>query len=270
MIYNDIFKQRLKLLENEQLKISKIMKANRFPDGNILISKSRNKYKWFHTVRENGKTIRHYIPRKDEQFAKELAIKKYYSRASKSIKNEINAVKLYLKYSPKELPDKLFYESPEYKRLLINDIPFLQHQISEWENQPYEKNPKKPEHLIVKTLKGDMVRSKSESMIADTLYRSGIPYKYECPLVLKSGEVIYPDFFIRDPRDGKIYIWEHFGLMDDPKYFKKFLYKMQILPQNGYLPNRNLLITCETESEPLGLSEVYDTIKHFFGIDPLF
>lgn len=42
----------------------------------------------------------------------------------------------------------------------------------------------------------ERVRSKSELNIANALYKYGIPYKYECPLRLSNGKVIYPDFTI--------------------------------------------------------------------------
>lgn len=36
-----------------------------------------------------------------------------------------------------------------------------------WESAPYDKSDKQPEHLCHKTVKGDMVRSKSEAIIAN-------------------------------------------------------------------------------------------------------
>lgn len=37
------------------------------------------------------------------------------------------------------------------------------------------------------TDKGERVKSKSELTIANALYRSKIPYKYECPIILHNG-----------------------------------------------------------------------------------
>ena len=47
------------------------------------------------------------------------------------------------------------------------------------------------------TIKGERVRSKSEKIIADELYRYQIPYKYEFPLTLATHNrniQLYPDF----------------------------------------------------------------------------
>ena len=56
------------------------------------------------------------------------------------------------------------------------------------------------EGLIHRTERGDLVRSKSELVIADKLHARGIDYAYEQPLVLPNGRTRYPDFTIRGSR----------------------------------------------------------------------
>jgi len=72
--------------------------------------------------------------------------------------------------------------------------------------------------LIHRTERGDLVRSKSELVIADKLQARGIDYAYEQPLLLADGRVRYPDFTIADPARGVTYYWEHLELLDDPSY----------------------------------------------------
>jgi hypothetical protein len=72
--------------------------------------------------------------------------------------------------------------------------------------------------LIHRTERGDLVRSKSELVIADKLFARGIDYAYEQPLVLKDGHVRYPDFTISDHARGITFYWEHLGLLDDSGY----------------------------------------------------
>jgi UvrD-like helicase C-terminal domain len=72
--------------------------------------------------------------------------------------------------------------------------------------------------LIHRTERGDLVRSKSELVIADKLFARGIDYVYEQPLVLPDGRVRYPDFTIIDHARGLAFYWEHLGLLDDPGY----------------------------------------------------
>ena len=74
------------------------------------------------------------------------------------------------------------------------------------------------EGLIHRTERGDLVRSKSELVIADKLYARGIDYAYEQPLILPGDRTRYPDFTIIDGARGVTYYWEHLGLLHDPGY----------------------------------------------------
>ena len=74
------------------------------------------------------------------------------------------------------------------------------------------------EGLIHRTERGDLVRSKSELVIADKLYARGLDYAYEQPLALPSGRTRYPDFTIADHARGVNFYWEHLGMIDDQGY----------------------------------------------------
>lgn len=76
------------------------------------------------------------------------------------------------------------------------------------------------------TERGDMVRSKSEVIIANILFRSGVDYKYEENLQYSDNQTISPDFTIY--QNGKIYYWEHLGMLDNPNYAKHWQEKMEI------------------------------------------
>lgn len=92
------------------------------------------------------------------------------------------------------------------------------------------------EGLIHRTERGDMVKSKSELVIADKLYARGIDYAYQQPLVLPSGRVRYPDFTITDSARGVTYYWEHLGLLDDPGYRTRWERKRAEYLRAGILP----------------------------------
>ena len=74
------------------------------------------------------------------------------------------------------------------------------------------------EGLIHRTERGDLVRSKSELVIADKLHSRGVDYAYEQPLTLTNGRTRYPDFTISDDARGVVFYWEHLGMLDDPGY----------------------------------------------------
>ncbi|MDD6794468.1 MAG: AAA family ATPase [Clostridiaceae bacterium] len=96
--------------------------------------------------------------------------------------------------------------------------------------------------LIHKTAKGDMVRSKSEVIIADCLYHNNIEYKYEESIELE-GNRLLPDFIIIDDDTDEQYIWEHCGMMDDEKYKARWNNKKAIYEKNGYIEGENLIVT---------------------------
>lgn len=58
-----------------------------------------------------------------------------------------------------------------------------------------------------RTERGDLVRSKSELVIADKLHARAIDYAYEQRLILGEGRVRYPDFTIADHASGVTYYW---------------------------------------------------------------
>jgi len=72
--------------------------------------------------------------------------------------------------------------------------------------------------LIHRTERGELVRSKSELIIADKLHARGIDYAYEQRLVLPNGRICYPDFTITNTARGATFYWEHLGMAEDPGY----------------------------------------------------
>ena len=113
------------------------------------------------------------------------------------------------------------------------------------------------DRLIHRTKRGDLVRSKSEVIIANELLAQGIDrYEYEAPLELSNGETRYPDFTIVDDDTGESYYWEHLGLLHRPDYKKRWERKLALYRDADILPHEEgggeagTLI--ETRDEPNG------------------
>ena len=72
------------------------------------------------------------------------------------------------------------------------------------------------EHLIHRTARGEMVRSKSEVIIADHLQTraSGTATNRHSPI---DGVTKYPDFTIEDMESGLTFYWEHCGMLHVPE-----------------------------------------------------
>ena len=90
--------------------------------------------------------------------------------------------------------------------------------------------------LIHRTERGDLVRSKSELVIADKLHARGIDYAYEQPLVFSDGRTRYPDFTIADHAMGVTFYWEHLGMLDDGGYRARWEKKRAEYLENGIRP----------------------------------
>ena len=127
-----------------------------------------------------------------------------------------------------------------------------------WLSEETQTNPMAPEMLKYATDSGIRVRSKSEKIIADMLTSRGLPFKYEVPLELP-GRRTYPDFVIMR-QNGRMVIWEHFGLMGDEKYAVKAMEKLTAYLEAGLSIHDDLICTFEKDIEMPGILEnIIDT-----------
>lgn len=130
-----------------------------------------------------------------------------------------------------------------------------------WDSIEAEQNPYQPEdkrHLYRQI----RFRSKSEAVIASILTSYGIEFKYEPALDL-NGQRIYPDFVVRRPRDGKIFIWEHFGMIYDESYLDKTFHKLSEYHLSGYDLWDNLIISFDQSDGSIDLTVIEKIITLF-------
>lgn len=256
--YNQLFTESQRLID----KINSInSKLKHFPPGKLICSRNGKYFNWF--VR-TSKGITH-LPKSQKQLAEQLAQKKYLTTVLEDLSHEQKAIQLYLDYldSHPGQANLLLSDSSAYKELLSSSFLPLSEELLKWSRTPYKTNPAYPENLVFKTISGHTVRSKSESMIALLLYQNKIPFRYECILQL-TQKTLYPDFTIRHPKTGKIYYWEHFGMIDKPDYRNNMLSSLRAYTSNGIYPSIQLLTTFETNDHPLDLCEVENIINRYF------
>lgn len=245
-----------------QAKISEVQhKLEQLPEGKLFCTHNGKYFKWYHSIGDKNE----YIPKEDRTLAEMLALKKYLLLHLKDIKQEKKAIEFYLKHhrSENEQLQKLFAEDSGYKELLDPYFKSISQELKEWMESPFETNPNYPEQLIHKTISGNLVRSKSETIIDMFLYTNKIPFRYESKLVL-GNVVLYPDFTIRHPKTGETFYWEHHGLMDDPGYVQKTFSKLQLYTSHGIIPSVHLITTYETQESPLSSDMVEKIVKYYF------
>lgn len=234
---------------------------NTLPFGKLQCQHNGKYYKWYHS---NGHT-RTYIPKSNKQLIQQLALKEYLNQVSADLSNEQLALKQYLLQHNSKIShtEQWLLDNPLYQEYVSSYLNPTTDELTQWANAPYERSTKNPEHLIIKTKHGYRVRSKSEYIIDTILHDNKIPFRYECALHL--GELtIYPDFTILHPKTRKIYYWEHFGKMQEPKYAKNALTKLETYARNNIYPTINLITTYETNTNALDPNWVENIIQFYF------
>ncbi|MCJ7622588.1 MAG: ATP-dependent RecD-like DNA helicase, partial [Anaerolineaceae bacterium] len=120
------------------------------------------------------------------------------------------------------------------------------------------------EYLIHRCENGQMVRSKSELVIANMLHQMNINYMYENPV---EGEQVpgkvRPDFSFDDPA-GDLILWEHLGMLSRDDYRKAWEWKKDWYAENGFIEGKNLFTTQDDEKGGLDstiVKEVAETIQ---------
>ncbi|MDD3403758.1 MAG: hypothetical protein PHQ72_10445 [Hespellia sp.] len=253
-------------LRNQKLTITRQInvlkqKLKTLPKDELLCCKCGNYTNWY---KSNG-AAPIYIKKKNRQLAEKLALKKYCSLQLEELTRQLHFLNQYLENCEK-IPDasqRLLEEASPYKELLLPYFQTMSKELSQWAAADYEHNSNYPESLIHKTLAGHMVRSKSEVMIANALFRGKVPYRYEAALHLDDG-TFYPDFTILHPHSQEIFYWEHFGLMDKQSYRDSAFNKLKIFADHGIIPSVNFITTFETAAHPVDSENIQKIIQDTF------
>ena len=120
---------------------------------------------------------------------------------------------------------------------------FYHPSVEQWLAKPPRINtlhPKDAKYLY----KGIRYRTLSEREIARKLDENRLLFYYDSRFDVGITE-ISPDFYIINPFNGKIILWEFFGAFHIPEYSKKMNDKMTDYAEIGYTENDNLIVTFE-------------------------
>lgn len=217
-------------------------------EGYLIVDDRNSKVRYYHKSKSSsGEYITRRIPIDNIKLATDLANKHYLQRVKRLVFKRMSQCDVFIdNYRQSELDDLYDKLKPERKKLITPLKSTIEEKLKIWSNQSYGGNSYGESNKTIITLKGDRVRSKSEMLIADSLYQSGLEYKYEKPLIFSNGYKVYPDFTILDPITGKEIYWEHFGLMDNSDYSKISVKKLFNYTSNGIYQGRELITTFET------------------------
>ncbi len=233
--------------------------------GSVRISVNGRKIRYYHHW-DGYEEKEKYICRKDIELAKRVAQKNYYEKLHKIASKRLKVIKRLLSDFDEFEIDNVFDNLIPARKALITPIEkTIQQKYDEWLNCDYQSKEFREEIPVIMTENGERVRSKSEKIIADYLYRNKIKYKYEKPLFLKGIGTIYPDFTFFSRKEGKEIYWEHDGKMDDPDYARKAVHKLDVYENNGIFIGERLIVTFETSEKVLGTKEIERIVQRFLS-----
>ena len=127
-----------------------------------------------------------YIREKDLDLAQILAQKEYDQKVLRASEKEQKTIRKFLADYPAICAEQILERLHPARQKMITPIVETDEQyIQNWESVYYEPKGFTSDIPEFYTARGERVRSKSEVIIADLLYRKGIPYRYEYPLQLR-------------------------------------------------------------------------------------
>lgn len=244
--------ERLFELKQALLKVKK--RLENAPSGHLKLSRKKTHTEFYH-ITQRGASRGTYIAKKNRSLAAQLAQKEYDRRLLTEIPKEIRALENFLKQTDNLSHLPKIYDSlcPERCGLTIPLTLTKEQFAAQWKAVTWKGRDFQDEDKKLLTANGETVRSKSEVIIADTLHRMGIPYRYEFPLKIKKSpsetRTFYPDFLCLNLRTRQEFYWEHFGLMCTPGYANNAIGKINLYAYNGFFPGQNLIITFEAGDE---------------------
>lgn len=258
-------KKELKQLESYLISV-----LTKSPVGKLRISSCRGNTTYYldnrnKTGENRGKVKSTYLPKNNMDLVQQLAQKGYTENLLKEVKRQIDILdRIPLSGVDQLLLDNVYSDLSDARKKLV--LPYRssdEEYVEQWKAKTVPRSEVYPENLRFTTNNNELVRSKSEMVIADRLLAFNIPYRYEAQLKLKDGTTIHPDFTILNKKNRRNIYWEHFGLMDKKSYANDMAERVEMYLKNGILLGESLIVTFETAEHPLDKLIIDETIKQY-------
>ena len=231
------------------------------PEGLLNITHTKARIQYYFKRNPKDKK-RKYIKKNDQQLVQVLIQKDYDEKVLHAAQRELNVLEQLQESYPQHTYEAIYKNLSADRQSWVQPVELPTEEfVEQWQNATYSQKPFHPDLPEYYTDKGERVRSKSEILIANTLAKHNIPYKYECPLHLKGCSTIHPDFTVLNGRTREEYYFEHLGMMDDAGYLEEALQRIEMYERNGIFPGKKLILTYETSKHPINLKNVERLIK---------
>ncbi len=231
--------------------------------GRLRIDKKGKSIQYYHRL--HAEKCGTYIPRTSQELAISLAQKDYDERVLRAAKEELSLLRKSQLVFQKKCPEDIYMSLSSERRALVSPIELPDDKfVCQWESYVYERKSFRDDMPEFYTEKGERVRSKSEILIANTLKKMGIPYRYECPLKLERFGTIHPDFTVLHVRQRRTLYLEHLGMLDELGYAGNAVERINGYIRSGIYPGDQLFLTFETSRQPLNIKMLQLQFERYF------
>jgi len=178
-------RERIAELSNVEAVLSK--RLSRAPTGVLNVSPHRGGFQYFRVTTKTGRKGE-YIPEEKMSLASAIAQRDYDAKMLAEIQRLRAALeKCVVKYDV-SIAENLYAQLHPARRSLVTPLVYPDEDFVEhWSAVKYAGRDFDADGPVLMTARGERVRSKSEIIIADALFRRGIPYRYEYPHELLAG-----------------------------------------------------------------------------------
>lgn len=233
------------------------------PEGRMRFNRSNKKPQFYRITTPKDPTGK-YISQKDADLIKALAQKDYDEKFVRTARKELaQIIKLLAVYEQGTVED-IYPKLALPRQQLVTPVRIPDEEyVRQWLDRKYEPMGFGDNDPVIKSLNDLRVRSKSERLWADTLDKYDVPFLYEPPLYLEGYGWVRPDFCaLNVSRRKELYI-ENLGMMDDPEYAEDNVRKIRAYEDNGLFIGDKLLITMETQRNPVNPQTIEALIKKY-------
>jgi len=248
-----------KLKQLEKRIAADMAKSPEMPKGRIKVRNIRGYDQVFFYEEETGKE--YFVPQKKWETVRPMIQMNYEEKLFRKAKELRQVLERFLqKYDETALIGIYDGMSPGRRKLITPLVLSDQQAIEKWRlEHPGDQN-EVPKAETYETQRGELVRSKSEKILADLFNSMDIPYVYETRLRLKNKE-IYPDFMLFNVKTRKSVYWEHFGRLDKPDYAIKNYIRINDYERSGYLLGEDVFFSMELEGRSLDVKLVRQKLE---------
>jgi hypothetical protein len=260
---NELLEQLNEIVTLKAMLEKKLKRSRGTEKGSLRVTTSHGIPQYYY--KKDGNAKGEYIPSANRSKVKEIVQREYDEKVLAELSSSEKKLKKFLNSYEWSNIDETYEKLCKGRKDLVTPVvPTKRMKISAW----YEQNKGAQNTYEIKnpfqTANGEMVRSKSEKILADLFKSMNIPYIYEPRIILHDGRTVYPDFALYNYKNGDTIYWEHLGLADDTDYSTRNNKKIIAYEKSGLIVGVNLVLSYESAEVPLDVKIIKQKLEGLF------